>query len=80
MQLKKGSQIEVEIQDIAFGNDNDEVKDILSNSNAGMMFGYNDSGEEFFKNYSNLKTNAEFVIGFERKEISKEMGSILNLI
>ena len=65
---------------IAFGNDNDEVKDILSNSNAGMMFGYNDSGEEFFKNYSNLKTNAEFVIGFERKEISKEMGSILNLI
>ena len=63
---------------IAFGNDNDEVKDILSNSNAGMMFGYNDSGEEFFKNYSNLKTNAEFVKGFERKKISKELSVILN--
>lgn len=63
---------------IAFGNDNYEVNDILTNANAGMIFGYNDSGEEFFKNFLTLKTNAEFVKGFERKEICKELSTILN--
>ena len=63
---------------IAFGKDNNEVKDILANANAGMMFGYNDSGEEFFKSYSKLKVSEEYVKGFERRKISNELSLILD--
>lgn len=62
---------------IAFGNDNNEVREILTNANAGMMFGYDDSGKEFFRSYSNMKTSMEFVKEFERKEISKEISNLL---
>ena len=62
---------------IAFGNDNNEVREILTNANAGMMFGYDDSGKEFFRSYSNMKTSIEFVKEFERKEISKEISNLL---
>ena len=62
---------------IAFGDENDEVKEILQKSNAGMMFGYNESGEEFFRDFSSLKTNVEFVKEFEREEISKSFNNIL---
>ena len=34
---------------IAFGDDNQEVKKIIEDANAGMMFGYDESGEEFLK-------------------------------
>ncbi len=40
---------------IAFGDGNEEVKKILTEANAGMMFSYNESGEEFFKNYSDIQ-------------------------
>ena len=63
---------------IAFGNDNNEVKDILANANAGMMFGYDESGEEFFKSYSKLKVSEEYVKGFERRKISNELSLILD--
>jgi glycosyltransferase involved in cell wall biosynthesis len=63
---------------IAFADDNAEVNNILTNSNAGMMFNYEESGEKFFGSYSNLKVNEEMVKGFERKLISREMGNILN--
>jgi len=62
---------------IAFGDENEEVKAILQKSNAGMMFGYSNSGEEFFRNSSSLKTNLEFVKEFERKEISNSFNHIL---
>jgi glycosyltransferase involved in cell wall biosynthesis len=65
---------------IAFGDGNDEVKKILIEANAGIIFGYNESGEEFFKDYSRLKTNDKYLQRFERKVISKEMGHILNSI
>ena len=62
---------------IAFGNDNNEVSNILTNANAGMIFNYEESGEKFFRSYSNLETNKEFIKGFERKEISKEISNLL---
>lgn len=62
---------------IAFGDANNEVKEILQKSNAGMIFGYNDSGEEFFRNSSSLKTNMEYVGKFEREEIAKSFSNIL---
>jgi glycosyltransferase involved in cell wall biosynthesis len=63
---------------IAFGDANEEVKEIIEKANAGMMFDYNESGEEFFGNYSFLKTNKDYIKRFERKEISKSFSDILN--
>jgi len=65
---------------IAFGDGNDEVKKILADANAGMMFSYNESGEEFFSSYTSFKTEREFVERFERRKISKELSSILDKI
>jgi len=64
---------------IAFGDGNEEVKNILEQSKAGMIFGYEESGEEFFKIVHSLKTNKDYIEKFERKSISKQMGIILNL-
>jgi glycosyltransferase involved in cell wall biosynthesis len=65
---------------IAFGDGNEEVKKNLTEANAGMMFGYNESGEEFFSLSDSFKTNQDFVRNFERGKISKEFSSILNEI
>ena len=63
---------------IAFGNDNNEVKDILTKANAGMMFRYDDSGEEFFKSFIDFKTNQESVKQFERGSIAESFREILD--
>jgi len=65
---------------IAFGNNNEEVKKILKNSNAGMMFNYDESGEEFFSEYKTIKPNQEYVLRFDRKKITEELGKILDAI
>ena len=63
---------------IAFGNDNKEVKEILSNANAGMMFSYDEDGKEFFNIYSQFKTDKEFIKQFERKNITQNFREILD--
>ena len=63
---------------IAFGDNNIEVKKILEESNAGMMFLYKDSGEEFFRNYKTFKSDPAFITKFEREKISSELGKILS--
>jgi len=65
---------------IAFGDNNEEVKRILKNSNAGMIFNYDESGEEFFANYINLKPEPSYVARFDRKRISEELSKILDAI
>ena len=65
---------------IAFGNNNEEVRQILDNSNTGMMFNYEESGEEFFNNYKNLKSEPSYVVKFDRKRISEELSKILDAI
>ncbi|MCH7773143.1 MAG: glycosyltransferase [Bacteroidetes bacterium] len=65
---------------IAFGNNNEEVKQILENSNAGMMFNYDESGEEFFSEYKTIKPKPEYVVRFDRKKISEELSKILDSI
>ncbi|UCH65666.1 MAG: hypothetical protein JSW63_00595 [Ignavibacterium sp.] len=65
---------------IAFGDDNDEVKKLLDQSNSGMLFNYDESGKEFFKNYSSLVPNPDFIKQFDRKEISEELSKILDTI
>jgi glycosyltransferase involved in cell wall biosynthesis len=65
---------------IAFGDGNNEVKEILQKATSGMIFGYEESGEVFFKEHYSFKTNKEFVEQFERKSISKELSLILKNI
>ena len=65
---------------IAFGDDNDEVKKLLKQSNSGMMFKYDESGEEFFTNYNKLVPNTEYIMQFDRGKISKELSRILDTI
>jgi len=65
---------------IAFGDKNKEVKKILEESNAGMMFNYNESGERFFTNYKNLKADPSYVVRFDRERVAAEMAKILSSI
>ena len=63
---------------IAFGDDNEEVKNILHDTNAGMIFGYNENGIEFFEKASQFKTDLSRVRKFDRKNIAAELSEILN--
>jgi glycosyltransferase involved in cell wall biosynthesis len=72
--LKAGKPI------IAYGDNNEEVKKILDESNAGMIFNYDESGEEFFTNYKILKAQPSYVVKFDRKRISEELSKILDAI
>ncbi len=65
---------------IAFGNDNDEVKKILEETNSGMMFRYDEDGREIFESGSQLKTNIANVKIFNRENIAKTLSKILNKI
>jgi glycosyltransferase involved in cell wall biosynthesis len=62
---------------IAFGDNNEEMKKIIEDANAGMMFRYDESGVEFLE--SNLKKNSsiEKVQKYDRKNLAKEFNSIL---
>jgi glycosyltransferase involved in cell wall biosynthesis len=65
---------------IAFGDGNEEVRKILEEANAGMMFGYNEYGEEFFNNVNQFASDQDFVKNFERGKIADELSQILNKI
>ncbi len=63
---------------IAYGENNEEVKQILQESNAGMMFGYDEDGEEFFRNYSLYRIKTEIIKDFNRKKIAEYFNYILD--
>jgi glycosyltransferase involved in cell wall biosynthesis len=63
---------------IAFGNDNQEVKNILIEANAGMMFKYDESGSEFFEKQAQLKTNQLKTAEFDRKNIACALAKIIS--
>ena len=62
---------------IAFGDNNEEVKNVIEKANAGMMFGYNNSGEEFFRNYNKIKPDLTLIKSYDRAEISKKFFEII---
>lgn len=62
---------------IAFGDENYEIKKILEDKNAGMLFRYEQSAEEFFIKSSSFKTNIESVKEYDRKNITKKLSQIL---
>jgi glycosyltransferase involved in cell wall biosynthesis len=63
---------------LAFGDDNEEVKRILDDTKAGMIFPYSSSGQEFFALLQNFQTDISVVRRFDRKEIAETLANILN--
>ncbi len=57
---------------IAFGDNNEEVKELIEDANAGMMFRYDESGKEFLEGLDKIKPEQNFVKKYDRAEISKE--------
>jgi glycosyltransferase involved in cell wall biosynthesis len=62
---------------IAFGDNNEEVKKIIEDANAGMMFKYDESGEEFLNNSNKFKNDRSPNGLYDRKNISKSFCQIL---
>ncbi len=62
---------------IAFGDNNTEVKQIIESANAGMMFGYEESGEEFFEKINDFKASVNNYKYYDRKRISENFFNIL---
>lgn len=62
---------------IAFGDNNTEVKQIIEDANAGMIYGYNDYVENFFKNYDEIKPDLTVIKKYDRTEISKKFFEII---
>jgi len=54
------------------------VKKILTEANAGMMFGYNESGEEFFRKNFTFKTDFNLIKKFERKSITEGFADVIS--
>ena len=63
---------------IAFGKDNDEVRKILEDTNAGMMFDYDEDGKNFFRNSSRFKTDQSLISSYTRKNIALKLSKILD--
>ena len=63
---------------IAFGENNEEVKQILKEANAGMMFRYDENVEEFFRANFQKNENQKAILKYDRATISKEFSGILN--
>ncbi len=63
---------------IAFGDNNTEVKQIIESVNAGMMFGYEESGKEFLEKINEFKVSANNINIYDRKKISEKFYKILN--
>jgi glycosyltransferase involved in cell wall biosynthesis len=62
---------------IAFGDGNEEVKNILEKANSGMMFGYNESSEGFFNKINTFVTDQNYIKKFERNYISSKFSELL---
>lgn len=65
---------------IAFGNDNPEVESILRKTGSGMLFKYSERVGKFFSLSKKFKTDLDIVKKFDRKEIAKDLGAVLDKI
>ncbi len=63
---------------LAFGDENDEVKNIIKQANAGMIFRYDDDPKQFFEKSASFNTDMNYVTQFDRKNIAREFGEIIN--
>ena len=63
---------------IAFGDNNEEVKEIVENSMSGVMFGYDENGVTVLENLNNIKPDQTFAKQFDRALISKKFYEIIS--
>ncbi len=62
---------------IAFGDDNEEVKEILAKTNAGMIYSYDSFAKEFFASAKKFKPDMTLINIYNRKEIANRFAEIL---
>jgi glycosyltransferase involved in cell wall biosynthesis len=62
---------------IAFGNDNDEVNNILESSGGGKLFAYNEDGSKVLDNPLDYKTSLNEIMKFDRRNIAREFSELL---
>ena len=72
--LRTGNKI------IAFGNDNMEISEILSEANAGVLFPYDYDMPDIFERLQPLSPNPEKAKQYSREIIAEQLVSILNPI
>jgi glycosyltransferase involved in cell wall biosynthesis len=65
---------------LAFGDGNEEVQKILSETRAGMIFPLASNGKEFFKQLRRFRTDLNNVQRFDRKNISASLAKVLDEI
>jgi glycosyltransferase involved in cell wall biosynthesis len=65
---------------LAFGDDNEEVKQIISEANAGMIFKYDEDCKEFFDKANSFQTDQSIIKKYERKIIAQKFAEIVNSI
>lgn len=70
--LRTGNKI------IAFGDDNEEVKNILTKADAGKIFPYGYSKENIFTLVDSAKPKAESAKQFSREKIAAQLANILS--
>jgi glycosyltransferase involved in cell wall biosynthesis len=67
---------------LAFGDDNEEVKQILEEAKAGMIFNYYENAKEFFElpdvGYKKFNTDISLIKKYDRKNIARELSEILS--
>ncbi len=72
--LRTGNKI------IAFGDDNEEVQSIVSETQAGNLFKYNYSGNDIFQKISSSVQKPEATKQFSRETIAEQLTKILNTL
>ncbi len=65
---------------IAFGQDNEEVNQILKESNAGMLFKYDEDVNKFFNSAHSFKSDLNTIKKFDRKIIAQNLTEILDKV
>jgi glycosyltransferase involved in cell wall biosynthesis len=63
---------------LAFGDNNEEVKNIIAEANAGMIFRYDEDPKEFFEKTGSFKTNMDYVKKYDRIKIARGFAEILD--
>lgn len=63
---------------IAFGDDNAEVEAILCETGAGKLFGYTETGRDYFDEVDGMTPDMTQVSKYDRKQAAAQLGEILD--
>lgn len=63
---------------IAFGDDNDEVKNIIAESNAGYLYSHKESAADFFEKITDLKYDSTSILKYDRENIAHKLSELLD--